>query len=128
MRYDLLEPYLSLKYIEEISKSKDTLCDMFDEVNIPMDNRTWCEVHLYQRVFRITSSSANVDNNGYRYCFIFYQDKVVVEKISDTESVRLDIPYDNTEESLFQLSTVCDTTGLDSNVLSTMNKIRVLYV
>lgn len=128
MRYELLEPYLSTKYIEEISASKETLCDMFDEVNIPMDNYTWCEVHLYKRVFQISASSAAPGNYGRRYSFIFYEDKVVAERNYGSDCERIEIPYISTEEELFQLSTVYDTAGLDLDILRTMSKIRVLYV
>lgn len=131
MRYELLEPYLSTEYIEEISASKETLCDMFDTVNVPMNNHTWCEVHLYERVFQITSSSANPTHPGFRYSFVFYNDVVIVEMNFDGDShydEQIKIPYDITEEQLFQLSTVHDISGLDENVISTMNKIRVLYV
>lgn len=131
MRYDLIEPYLTKKYHDEVMESKKTLCEVFDCVNMPMDNWTWCEIYLDYSTVQITSSSANPSHPGFRYSFIFYDDKVIVEMNFDGGShydERLEIPYDITEEQLFQLSTVCDIEGLDENVISTMTKIRDMYV
>ena len=130
MRYDLIEPYTTKQYYDEIMNSRDTLSDSFDCVNLPMTNSTWCEIYLYHRNLQITSSSANPTHLGFRYSFLFYDDKVVVEKNYDgsPHAERLDIPYNITEEQLFQLSTMYDITGLNENVISTMNKIRDMYV
>lgn len=131
MRYDLIKPYITQQYYDEIMNSRGTLCEVFDCVNMPMSNWTWCEIYLDYSTIQITSSSANPAHPGFRYSFIFYEDKVIVEMNFDGDSYydeRLEIPYNITEEQLFQLSTVSDIEGLDENVIRTMNKIRDMYV
>lgn len=131
MRYELIEPYLTKKYHDNFIETRKTLCDIFDCVNMPMDNHTWCEFGLNESTVQITSSSASPNHPGFRYSFIFYEDKVLVEMNFDGDShysERLEIPYNITEEELFQLSTVSDVTDLDENVISNMKKIRDMYV
>lgn len=128
MLYSLLDEYCTEAYHTEVEDGCKYLCDMFDHVNIPMRNDTWCEVMLYEKTMIITSSSASPIHPGIRYCFIFHEDRVIAERNTSNTAERFEIPYNSTEESLFQLSTVHELYGLDMNIIDTMKTIRDMYV
>lgn len=136
--YSFLADYCTKKFQDIIENERILLCDEFSMVDISMPNKTDCEISLLKELFSITYRPG-LPSTRLLITFTcgptvlirtaaFMERAINGKKDVKVSEGKFEVPYNSTEESLFQLSTLHELYGLTEDDVLVMNKIRDLYV